>query len=254
MNPALQSAAPATPLLRHNATSMYEQIALQLRAEALGGVYEPTGKLPSEAQLGARFAVSRITVRLALEQLARDGTVERKQGKGTYVAGKQVRHALDALRSFHDALALQGLKPSMRLLARERMPLPEHLRGRFGPQVVECVFLRRVHLVDGAPIAIGDSYLPAEAARLGWEETERQPNYAILKLIDGHGVARADIAVGAQLADRRLARLLRVKTGSALLRMTRTSRLANGDCCDHSTFYIVPEHYEFVTSCTFRPS
>ena len=58
MNPARHPATAATPLLRHNATSMYEQIALQLRAEALGGAYEPSGKLPSEAQLGARFAVS----------------------------------------------------------------------------------------------------------------------------------------------------------------------------------------------------
>lgn len=254
MNPALLLPTTATPLLRHNVTSMYEQIATQLRAEALAGAYEPSGKLPSEAQLGARFAVSRVTVRLALDRLARDGTVERKQGKGTYVAGKQVRHALDALRSFHDSLAMQGLKPSMRLLARELVPLPEHLRGRFGPQVVECVFLQRLHLVDGAPIAIGDSYLPAQVARLDWEATERQPNYAILEQIDGHGVARADIAVGAQLADRRLARLLQVKTGSALLRMTRTSSCANGDCCDQTIFYIRPEHYEFVTSCSFQPS
>ncbi|MBJ7312206.1 GntR family transcriptional regulator [Rugamonas sp. CCM 8940] len=249
MNAVIPASAP---LVRKNITSMYEQIAHQLRNEALGGLYEPSGKMPSEAQLGERFAVSRVTVRLALDQLAQEGTVQRKQGKGTYVAGKQVRHALDAVRSFHDSLLLQGLRPNMRLLTKELVPLPEHLRALFGADVDECLLLRRLHLVDGEPIALGSSYLPAQAAALSWAETECQPNYALLRRLDGQGVARADVAVGAQLAERQQARLLRVRSGSALLVMTRTSRFANGDCCDHSTFHIRPERYTFTASCSFQ--
>jgi len=230
---------------------MYEQIATQLRDEALGGTFEPSGKLPSEAELMARFGVSRVTVRLALGRLEEDGVVERKQGKGTYVAGKQVRHALDALRSFHDSLLMQGLKPQMTLLALDLVPVPEQLTARFGKKVKECTFLQRLHLVDGEPIAVGGSYLPAQVAAMEWSEAERQPNYAILKSLDGRGVARADVAVRAQLADRELARLLMVKTGSAVLVMTRTSTAANGECCDYSVFHIRPERYEFVASCSF---
>jgi len=241
-----------TQLIRKNVTSLYEQIAVQLRQEALGGAYGPTGKLPSEAELCERFAVSRVTVRLALAKLTEEGTVERKQGKGTYVAGKQVRHGLDALRSFHDSLVMQGLQPEMRLLSKEVVRLPEHLRERFGKHDRYCVLLERLHLVDGEPIAFGRSYLPREVETLGWEETERQPNYAILKSINGSGVARAEIAIRAQLADRDLARTLKVKTGTALLVMTRTSSYANDDCCDSSTFFIRPERYEFVASCAFQ--
>ncbi|MDC8757460.1 GntR family transcriptional regulator [Janthinobacterium fluminis] len=243
----------ATPLVRQSVTSLYEQIAAQLRDEALSGLYDPSGKLPSEAQLCARFAVSRITVRLALQQLAQQGTVERKQGKGTYVAGRQVRHGLDAVRSFHDSLLMQGLKPEMRLLSRAVVALPAHLPARFGGQATHALLLERLHLVDGEPIAFGASYLPRQLAALGWEETQRQPNYALLKSLDGHGVARADVAIGARLADRELASVLKVKTGSALLVMTRTSTLLNGDCCDYSVFYIRPERYEFVASCAFKP-
>lgn len=242
----------ATQLVRQNVTSLYEQIAVQLREEALSGAYEPSGKLPSEAELCARFKVSRITVRLALGKLADEGTVERKQGKGTYVSGKQVRHGLDALRSFHDSLVMQGLKPEMRLLSKEVVALPEHLRGRFGKKASHCVALRRLHLVDGEPIAVGNSYLPKQVELLSWEETQSQPNYTILKGLDGRGVARADIAIRAQSADAELARVLKVQSGSPLLVMTRTSALPNGDCCDYSTFYIRPERYEFVASCTFQ--
>lgn len=239
------------PLIRKNVTSMYEQIAAQLREEVLGGAFDPSGKLPSEAELVTRFGVSRVTVRLALGRLEQENVVERKQGKGTYAAGKQVRHALDALRSFHDSLLMQGLKPQMQLLALELVPVPEQLSARFGKKVKECTFLQRLHLVDGEPIAVGASYLPAQVAALEWSEAERQPNYAILKSLDGRGVARADVAVGAQLADRELAKLLQIKTGSAVLVMTRSSSSASGACCDHSVFYIRPERYEFVASCSF---
>lgn len=243
-----------TRLVRKSVTSLYEQIAMQLREEALGGRYDPLGKLPSEAELCERFSVSRVTVRLALAKLVEEGTVERKQGKGTYVAGKQVRHGLDALRSFHDSLLMQGLKPEMQLLSKEIVRLPPHLRSRFCKKDTHCVLLQRLHLVDGEPIALGSSYLPKQVDKLGWDETERQPNYTLLKSIAGQGVARADIAIRAQLADRELARVLKVKTGSAVLVMTRTSAFANGECCDYSTFFIRPERYEFVASCSFMPA
>jgi len=242
----------ATTLERSNVTSLYQQIATRLREEAMNGAYGATGRLPSEARLCERFGVSRVTVRQALDRLEDEGTVERKQGKGTYVAGKRVRHGLDALRSFHDSLVLQGLEPEMRVLSLERVDVPEHLRQRFVDADGGCVLLRRLHLVDGRPIALGASYLPRAIADLAPDVVARQPNYALLGAIDGNGVAHADIAIRAQAADRDVARILGIKAGSPLLVMTRTSSFPNGDWCDFSTFQICPERYEFFASCTFQ--
>ena len=242
----------ASHLARQNLTSMYEQIATTLREEALSGLYDPTGKLPSEADLCTRFSVSRITVRQALAKLTQEGTIQRKQGKGSYLAGKQIRHGLDSLRSFNDSLAMQGLQAEMRLLSKQLVSVPEHLQGKFGSKIKHCLLLQRLHLADGEPVALGNSYLPARVNELSWQEAEGQPNYALLKSIYGQSVARADIAIGAQLADTQLAQVLKVETGSALLVMTRTSSFANGDCCDQSTFLIRPERYEFVASCHFQ--
>jgi GntR family transcriptional regulator len=168
------------------------------------------------------------------------------------VAGKRVRHGLDALRSFHDSLVLQGLKPEMRVLSLEPVDVPEHLRQRFVDADGGCVLLRRLHLVDGRPIALGASYLPRAIADLAPDVVARQPNYALLGAIDGNGVAHADIAIRAQAADRDVARILEIKSGSPLLVMTRTSSFPSGECCDFSTFQICPERYEFFASCTFR--
>jgi GntR family transcriptional regulator len=242
----------ATTLDRTNITSLYQQIATRLREEAVNGAYGPSGKLQSEAQLCERFGVSRITVRQALDRLEEEGTVERKQGKGTYVAGKRVRHGLDALRSFHDSLVLQGLTPEMRLLSLEPAAVPEHLRGRFVDADGGCVLLRRLHLVDGKPIALGASYLPRAIGALDRDAVARQPNYALLGAINGKGAAHADIAIRAEAATREVARILKVKTGVPLLVMTRTSSFPNGECCDFSTFHICAERYEFFASCTFQ--
>ena len=241
----------STSILRDSSTSLYEQIAHQLLEEIQRGDYEPSGKLPSEAQLGERFGVSRVTVRLAVGKLSDDGVVERKQGKGTFVAAKQVRHGLDALRSFHEALLLQGLQPSMRVLSHALMPVPETMRGLF-EAADDCLLLERLHFVDDEPIALGRSYLPEALADVAWSEVEHQPIYSILESITGLAVTRADLAIRAQEADKSLAKALQVKRGAALLVMERTSYFADGRCCDRTTFYIRPERYAFILSGVFK--
>jgi GntR family transcriptional regulator len=241
----------STSILRDSSTSLYEQIAHQLLEEIQRGDYEPSGKLPSEAQLGERFGVSRVTVRLAVGKLSDDGVVERKQGKGTFVAAKQVRHGLDALRSFHEALLLQGLQPSMRVLSHALLPVPEAMRGLF-EAADDCLLLERLHFVDDEPIALGRSYLPEALADVAWSEVEHQPIYSILESITGLAVTRADLAIRAQEADKSLAKALQVKRGAALLVMERTSYFADARCCDRTTFYIRPERYAFILSGVFK--
>ncbi|MCP2073121.1 UNVERIFIED_ORG: GntR family transcriptional regulator [Pseudomonas lini] len=241
----------STPILRDSSTSLYEQIAHQLLEEIQRGDYQPNGKLPSEAELGERFGVSRVTVRLAVGKLSEEGVVERKQGKGTFVAAKQVRHGLDALRSFHEALLLQGLQPSMRVVSHALQPVPEALRGLF-EGADDCLLLERLHFVDEEPIALGRSHLPAELASVTWADVEHQPIYSILESITGLTVTRADLAIRAQEADKRLASALHVKRGTALLVMERTSWFADGRCCDRTTFFIRPERYAFVLSGVFK--
>lgn len=247
------SAVLHTPLSRENATSLYEQIATRLLEEMEAGLYEPTGRLPSESEIGERFGVSRVTVRLALDKLVSEGAVVRKQGKGSYVAGRQVRHGLDTLRSFHESLKLQGLKATMRLLEKKVAALPDDVRQRFAP-AAKGLFVQRLHLVDGEPVALGDSYLPHKLHTFSWNEVERQPAYSLLADRMGEAPARADIAILAQRADQRLADTLKISEGDALLVMRRTSYFTSGACADHTHFYVRPERYEFVMSSTFRTS
>lgn len=231
-------------------TELYQQIALQLLEEIHRGHFEPSGKLPSEAEIGERFTVSRVTVRLAIGKLCDEGVVERKQGKGTFAA-KQLPHGLDALRSFHEALLLQGLKSTMQVIDHQLVLTPEGLRHLF-PEAAQSLCVERLHFVDDEPIALGRSHLPAELANVVWKEVEQQPIYSVLEQVTGCPVSRADMAIRAQQADKRLADALGIKRGAALLVMERTSWFTDGRCCDRTTFYIRPERYSFVISGVFK--
>ena len=64
-------------------SNRYKYVAVRdsLRDEIVRGVFSEDDKLPSESALEARFGVSRVTVRLALDELRKSGLTESRQGK-----------------------------------------------------------------------------------------------------------------------------------------------------------------------------
>jgi GntR family transcriptional regulator len=72
-------------------TPLYERVRQAIAASISDGTYSPGDKLPSEARLAEELGVNRLTVRRAIEELARAGIVESRQGSGTYVSAPIVR-------------------------------------------------------------------------------------------------------------------------------------------------------------------
>jgi DNA-binding GntR family transcriptional regulator len=70
---------------------LYERVRQAIAASISDGTYSPGDKLPSEARLADDLGVNRLTVRRAIEELARAGVVESRQGSGTYVSAPIVR-------------------------------------------------------------------------------------------------------------------------------------------------------------------
>src|SRR6476646_3390078 len=81
-------------------TGRAAQLAAQLRERIALGEFAETGALESEAALGTRYAVIRVTVRRALETLREQGVVESRKGSGWFVTGS----------SFHQTLALGSFR------------------------------------------------------------------------------------------------------------------------------------------------
>lgn len=235
-------------VVREDVTSLYMQIAATLRDEMERGVYEPTGRLPSESELGERFGVSRVTVRLAIGCLANAGLVERKQGKGTFARRRRLRHRLDVLGGFHHSLTRQGVPVQMELLRLDECAVPPGLREAFAPDVVSCVYLERLHRVDGEPVALAQTCMLPETRTVSREQAATLPSYEMIELLPGWRIADADMSVTAVGAPADVAVWLDVREGAPLLLMRRASRLEDGRTCEATVFHIRPERYEFVVS------
>ena len=226
-------------------TSLYAQIAAALRDDIAGARFEPSGRLPSEEELRTRFGVSRVTVRLALADLEREGLIDRRKGKGTFTSGKQVRHALDTLRSFHESLKLQGFRAEMRLIKAGPAPDADDDAQPLGFRI------ERLHLADGKPIAVGVSRLPASLQDLDWRKLADLPLYAVFQQALGVVLQKAEFAIGLGAAEPEVADLLEIAVGQPLLTLERSSFDVDGRCVDRSTFHIRPERYQFTLSSRY---
>jgi GntR family transcriptional regulator len=234
------------PITRHNMTPLYDQIADELRKEIHRGSYEPSGLLPSEANLGARFKVSRVTIRLAIGQLVEQGLVERQRGKGTFAKGKRLQHGLNALRGFHDALVLQGLATDMQLLTAEKRRLSKVLRAQMRTRQPSGLYLQRLHSVEGMPIAVASTFLPPDSLRLTRAQLAGHSSYAVIETLLGWRIERARLSIRSQRAGQAAERHMAMEPASSVIVLERTSYRSEDRACEHTLFEIRPDRFEFI--------
>ena len=126
---------------------LYSQLRELLRQRILDGVYQSHQQLPSELELVARFTVSRITVRQALNDLQREGLIFRIHGKGTFVSKPRAVQSLTRLQGLGEALSTAGFEIRSRVLG--------HRMVRADAQALDqCAGLRDIgHLAARQPPA-----------------------------------------------------------------------------------------------------
>ena len=149
------------PLSRDGRVPLYYQIYDVLKEEIENGTYLPGSQIPSEAELGKRFNVSRITVKQAIQKLVVDGYLYRQQGKGTFVSKPRVNRKLSELISFHDEMLEKGFVPTSRILEFRVIPaqgvVAQALEVPENEKVIQIVRLR---LADDEVMAIQSSHVP----------------------------------------------------------------------------------------------
>ena len=113
MNPTAEMDDPATRSVdRQDGVTLWRQIAGALQREIASGAHQPGARLPTEAELSARFGVNRHTVRRALEELTRDGLVRVEQGRGSFVAEDVLDYTVEARTRFSEWIRKHNKEPS----------------------------------------------------------------------------------------------------------------------------------------------
>jgi GntR family transcriptional regulator len=159
-------ASVASLLAADARTPRYELVAYALEEEIRGGRLSPGMALPPEPELARDLAISRQTLRHALNNLTMRGLLIRRRGVGTFVTGTAIEHPLGRLSSFVKTLSIDGAPPDSKLLGIRVMidtdasPL---LTGSAEGLVYE---ISRLFRVDGEPVVLERIFLSPEIGEL----------------------------------------------------------------------------------------
>ena len=215
---------------------LHHQVYLDLKAALDGGELKPGDRVPPERELAGRYGCSVITVRRALDELAREQRIERIRGKGTFVLAPRV--ALDGAgtMSFAEEMRERGLAPETRLVEAREELAGESAAAALGlPLGAPIYVITRLRLADGTPLIIEEASLPAvRFPRLLASDLATQSLYAILADRYGVQVVRARESLEPVLLRAREARLLEVPVGRPALLIEGVAFAAGGKPVEYS--------------------
>ena len=142
--------------------TLYYQLKEKLAKKIANHEWKPGEKIPSEAELCEAYSVSRITVRKAIEDLARSGQLIKRQGKGTFVTNVSMEHKLSKFYSFSEELTRSGMTERAQVLSFDTIAADEEVSGMLSMQKDGQVFkVKRLRMADEMPYTVEISYIPS---------------------------------------------------------------------------------------------
>lgn len=224
----------------------YVQLRKRLTDGVDQGVLKVGSPLPPEREIAAITALSRVTVRKAIQALAKDGIIVQKQGSGSFVASDtpQIEQSLSRLTSFSEDMSRRGMVSSSAWLERGIfMPSPNEVLALSLKPEDSVSRIARLRTADNRPMAI-------ERASLS---TQMLPNpllvetslYEVLAQ-SGLRPVRALQKISAINLEEDNAKLLEVARGMAGLRIERTSYLPDGRIVEFTRSIYRGDAYNFV--------
>lgn len=216
------AALPASPTF----SPLYQQIKGLITGGLEAGEWKPGEMIPSEMELAARYKVSQGTVRKAIDELAAEHLLVRRQGKGTFVATHiEPRTQYRFLR----LTPIEGEQryPESVILECRRARAPAEIARALDLKAGEStILIRRLLSHGGVPFVLDEIWLPGAifkgltAERL---TASRVPLYSLFESEFGTKMIRADEKVRAVLADVATAHILKVERGAPLLSVDRVT-------------------------------
>lgn len=216
---------------------IWTSIADTLSAEIAHGHYRPGDRLPTEAELAARFGVNRHTVRHALSALVQAGTVRTRRGAGVFVTSRPTDYPLGRRVRFHQNVTDTGRTPSRRLtLLETRAADGKEAEALHLPPGAPVHVVEGVSLVDGQPLATFRSVF--DAGRFPDLLVQMQAHQSVTAALAACGLSdytRAQTRLTAKLAPPMMALALELPDGAPVLRSVAVNVDAAGRPVEYGT-------------------
>src|ERR1700720_1440776 len=244
------------PIRRYNVvmsaahdSPLYARVETVLAGEITDGDLKVGDQLPTEDSLIARFGVSRITVRRAIQNLVSRGLVEIRRGKGTFATAPKITQELTELSGFVEDMHALGRKPTARVIGKEIVTADAIVASQLaltkGERVVR---IHRVRLADGIPLSFDETYLPLEIGKKVITDNLRvEPIFSLLERKYNVPLIEAEYKLDAVAAETEVAAALKVKQRSPIFRIERTSYSTGSRPVDYERLHYRGDLVRFVT-------
>ncbi|MDN2567199.1 GntR family transcriptional regulator [Aquibium sp. A9E412] len=226
---------------------LYHQIFVILRNRIYSGALSPGDHVPGEQELCEEFAVSRITAKRALNELAEAGLVVRERGRGTRVVKRPPAPAVTAsIEGWLENVSLMGIATEARVLEFDYRPAGNDVGEALGLAPADPVQRAvRVRTLDGEPMSYLVTFVPEPIGRhYDAEDLDRVP---LLHLLERAGVAVASArqTISATIADADVARALAIHAGAPLIELRRVVRDSEARPVEYIRVLYRPDLYRF---------
>jgi GntR family transcriptional regulator len=192
---------------------LYSRIGMLMRQRIMAGIWPSQSQIPTIDALMVEFGASRVTVRLALDLLERDGLIERFRGRGTFVTDRAAGIGRIRLgRSWRGLVkALEGTKPRLLETLDDVLPPgPEDLEASLAPSY-RC--LKRIHFMDSLPFAVMYLYIDRRWYDRAPDRFNRELVIPVLQTLEGLAIGRAHQTLTIGAAEPDVAAYLQVPIG-----------------------------------------
>ncbi|BCK01853.1 GntR family transcriptional regulator [Anaerocolumna chitinilytica] len=227
------------------AVALYLQISQQIAEAIEHGEYTTGQIIPSEKQLQEQYGVSRMTVRLAVGELANKGYVERMRGIGTVVTYGKIEENLKRVISFSEEMQLHGIQMQTSYCEIKLVNATEKVAGNLGISVNSAVYeLTRVRCANNKPLVYSVTYLKMQNLPLD-AGLYSDSLYKVLKEKYNINITRAGDQLEATLAEGAVAKYLEVAQGFPTFKRTRVAYDQQDNEVEYSICYYPGDKYRY---------
>jgi GntR family transcriptional regulator len=232
LQPCLNAEAPPR-------TPKYVAIRKWLSRQIAEGAFARGEQLPSEHELMAQFGCSRVTVRQALDDLRRLGTIESHRGKGYFVSRLTAVHNLQRLQSFGEIMAPLGIKTRSDVLDIAEQPAARDIADALDIAAGEPVTrIERLRIAGGTILSLDISFFPVDIGRqLSQLDLANEDIFVLLERRLDTELGFADLTIDVVNATECQARLIGVRPGEQVLRIRRLTHDSTGRGIDYERIY-----------------
>ncbi|OON97971.1 MAG: hypothetical protein ATN32_05030 [Candidatus Epulonipiscium fishelsonii] len=237
-------------MIKKDNLTVHQQIKKDLILRINSKEFIEFNKLPSERSLSEFYKVSRVTIRHAIDDLVKEGVLEKKQGSGTYISTKLNTMPIIPLKGALEEFNEIGVEVECKLIKNIYINCNSENKYIWDKlnisQTCQLFFMERLILLTGKPILIEKNYFPLE---IGIEfenfNMSRDIIYKGLSLI-GYSVSYAHQSICSRLATKEEMKLLNVQYPYAVLVFCRENYTSNDQLALYAEGIYSGEDYKYI--------